>query len=441
MIEDVLSGIVSGLLGDSIVEPSCINRRDTFPDTCSAISESVGLVAEYEWASAYWVCWYEEKGWWPYGSVKQCWHFPLPIGLAYGGATDNGYNPGSFLGFLSDLRTNFFGKGHSRKGYRTECIFIDGERWDVMGCGSETLRNGHGANTGLKSYVRVYGDDRDAYDDSYYGAPALPWLLNEDFFNGGGTIVVGLARKNRNAFETLLGAIEEKTNIFSLFTPLKGSHLVAFAAGRAAYAPRTGVGVADGPDSFNESGNMRYDLHYDATAKNLGPRLPSGDLFDASWRAQKSAMEKAPYFYGCVCTTDGNSPDSGKMQKTYNRLRRQWNLCQTDWDGVLLPLRFARSPIGEWFSNKTGDDAAPALKDSAPEWAPGEFGESAMELSQILMSVNKSDPEDPMLWQRLDGNGTASLEELLHQGGGSDGIEWKFDTAGFGRMIWARRVL
>ena len=441
MIGSVLSGITGGILGDSIVEPSCINRRSTFPDMCSAVPESVGLVAEYEWAAAYWVCWYEERGWWPFGSVKQCWHLPLAIGAAHGGATDNGYNPGPFLGFLNDLFRNFYKspKGHSREDYRSDCMFIDGEKWRVPGCGCESLQNGRSANVGIKSYARVYGDDRDAFDKNYYGATAMPWLLNEDFFNGSGTIVVGLARKNRNAFEALLGAIEEKTNIFSLFTPLKGSHLVAFSAGRAAYAPRTGTGRADGPDSFNEGGGTRYDLHYDATAKNLEPHLPSGGLFDSEWRRQKAQLEKASY--GCVCTEDGNTSEPSKMAKTRERLRRQWNLCQTDWDGVLLPLRFARAPIAEWFANQSGVSTASALNDKAPEWAPGPNGESAMELSQILMRVNKADPEDPMLWHRLDGGGTATLEDLLHQGGAPDLIEWKFDETGFGRLIWARRIL
>ena len=460
-VGDIVSSGIASLLSPirnlikvDIVKPSCLNEVSSWPDMCKAVPESVGLLAEYEWSSAYWVCWHKKQGFWPGGSVVQCGHIPLAFGAVFGGATDNGYNPDRPFGWARDATRNFIGnpKGHSRDAYRSDCMFIDGEKWRVPGCHSEevervTKNNGHGANVVFKAYGRVYGDDRDAYDKNYYGTPAMPWLLNEEFFNGAGTIVVGLARKNRNAFEALLGAIEEKTNIFSLFTPLEGSHLVAFAAGRAAYAPRTGSGDADGPDTFNNGrGAMRYDIHYDATAKNLEPRLPPGGPFDREWRDLDGELKKLKDIlenasYGCVCTEDGNTADPSKMVKTRERLRRQWNLCQTDWDGVLLPLRYARAPIAEWFANKSGDHEAPAGADHAPAWAPGTNGESAMELSQILMNVNASDPEDPMLWHRLDGEGTTSLKELLHQGGNQDRIEWAFDETGFAQMIWARRIL
>ncbi len=441
----VVSGIAAGLLGDSVVQASCVNDRSSFPDTCSAIEASQGLVAEYEWASAYWLCAYIMQGralsagrWGPSlggsGHVSKCFHIPIPAGALFGGATDNGYNPGRFLGWLNDVRKNLTGNGHSRSAYRTECMFIDGEPW--FGCQGHTgvPPNGRGSNAFIKSYVRVYGDDRAAFDRNYYGAPAMPWLLNKDFFNGGGTIVVGLARRNRNAFSSIMGVIEEKTNIFSLFTPWEGSHLVAFSAGRAAYAPRIGTGDADGPDSVNAGGGTRYDIHYDAASENLVPRLPSGGLFDSRWREQKAKLESSPNYFGCVCTEDGNTASPEKMARNRERFRRQWNLCQTDWDGVLLPLRYARGAISAW-EGRTGVATA---GDTPPRW--GESHDAAVELSEILMRVDETNPDDPMLWHRMDGKGVSTLKNLLRQGDSTGSLAVDGEEA-FMKMIRARRIL
>lgn len=440
IVSDMTSGMVTKLLsgveqylGTEVVVPSCHHVRTSFPDTCAAIPESWGLVAEYEWAAAYWVCWYTEEGWWPWGTLRQCWHLPLPVGAAKGGATENGYAPGSFLGFWEEAKKNVFGKpkGHSREEFRTECMFLDGERWTVKGCDKEPLWNGHGANVGIKSYVRIYGDDKDAYDPKYYcGAPSMPWILNENFFNGGGTIIVGLAKKRRNVFEALVADDIGDKSLHSAFSPPAGSHVVAFAAGRAAYAPRNGLLTAAGDDTANASGGIRYDLHYDASCKTLHPKLMRGDNPSAEWRAQAAKLEADPFRIGCVCTDNsGNRPSTAKMAQTANRLRRQWNLCQTDWDGVLLPLRFGRGAIREYNANPTGDRPMPATGDASPEWGPfaSDYGDedAVFSLAQILENLDSSTEDDNSpRWLPLDGSdGSSTLSELLDSNGPSEPVE------------------
>ena len=451
-VAEAVSKVVSSMfnqIGVDIISPSCHNERASFPDTCAAIPESWGLVAEYEWAAAYWLCLYERKGMAITGgigidvpvavvvrnsSVPNCFHLPLPLGALCGGASENGYNPGDVFGFVNDIKQNFIGspKGHSRGKYRSSAIFVDGEPFKRgKGCGNEILPNGMGSNSILKSYVRVYGDDKDAYEPAYYcGVRSMPWILNENFFNGGGTIVVGLAKKRRNVFAALLADDIEEKSLYAAFSPPEGSHLVALAAGRAAYAPRNGLRRAAGDDTANTSGGARYDLHYDASCKTLEPKLMRGDDPKPEWRAQAARLESDPFRIGCVCTdASGNYPSSDKMARNANRLRRQWNLCQTDWDGVLLPLRFGRSSIREYNANPTGNGRVSAADDAAPEWGPfaSDYGDddAAFSLTQILTDLDSSARgENSPVWLPLDGDGaSASLPEILDSDGPNDPLE------------------
>lgn len=450
---DLFNNLLSNIsfVASDIIEPSCYNERASFPDTCAAIDDSWGLVAEYEWAAAYWICWYRKEGLWPAGSVYECGHVPLPIGAAYGGATDNGYDSRGGLipgRWVPEAMKNFMGnpRGHARGGYRTECMSIDGEKWDVQECGSEdvTNDNGHGANVGIKSYVRVYGDDKDAYDECYYGQYAMPWLLNENFFNGGGTIIVGLARKRRNVFDLIVGGNVPENSLHAAFSPPDGSHVVALSAARAAYAPRIGDHTASGDDTTNVGGGVRYDIHYDAVCKDLKPKLMRGANPKQEWVAQAAKLESAPFWIGCVCTDSrGDSPSSTKMAQTANRLRRQWNLCQTDWDGVLLPLRFSMSAIREFNSNEPGNGRVKAIADESPEWGPfaSDYGEddAVFNLAQILTPMEMAGEDAAKLWHSFDEQNRASLPELLEQG--TPSTTSQFSTQEFTEAMRKRRVL
>ena len=142
-------------------------------------------------------------------------------------------------------------------------------------------------------FATVYGDNdestsgcRDIYEtpETYV---ARPNKVDESYFGDKGSIVVGVARRNSNAWGHVLGMIE---GIFKAFDP----HLewsVAFAAAKAGYV------------TLNESssgGDMPYHV----------------DWQSGGWQ------------------TDAES----------------WNLCQSDWDAMLIPVRMARNDAkdGSW---------------------------------------------------------------------------------------------
>lgn len=476
-------------IGMDMTVPSVHNERESFPDTCAAIPESWGLVAEYEWSAAYWLCIYEQEGiapllgvmgidlalpgvtkkwrywkrhhWKKYkivgstDSISACFHFPFPLGAMCGGnyeafsaghPSPKAYNPGPFMGWVPEMLKNIKEekievRGHSRNAYCAAGISIDGQAFK-RGCKEGTLEllpNGKGSNTILKSYVRVYGDDKDAYDENYCGTPSMPWVLNENFFNGLGTIVVGLAKKRRNVFDLIVKDDISETSLHSAFSPPDGSHVVALAAARAAYAPRHGDKSADGKDTVNDNGGTRYDIHYDAVCRDLKPKLIRGDSPSADWERKAAKLESAPLQIGCVCTDDsGNNPSADKMAKTANRLRRQWNLCQTDWDGVLLPVRFTRAAIKEHNSNPTGQKRVEAGKDATPEWVESkkDYGDedTIWELVQLLMTNLASSEEDSLCWRSFNGDGKASLGDLLDK-------QSPADEGPFTEAVRKRRVL
>ncbi|MBQ9726364.1 MAG: hypothetical protein IJV65_02535 [Kiritimatiellae bacterium] len=326
---------VVGRIASTDVEPSCINVRSRFPDQCETPNETYGLVSEYEWATANWICcWLNVK------YCKFCIHVPLPIAAIHGGAAGDGYGssgqPLSWLG--EEIKAIKKGGGHSRSAYRSTFIGLDGEF--PTACGHPGGVNGRGANMLLKGYVRIYGDDRrllvPAARDLYVGEPAKPWILGDEYFAGGGTTVVGLARKTRNVFETFLGPIAPP-GLYGAFEPDTNAapRLVAFSAARAGYARRTGDGLADGADSVN-AGNPpspRWETVAGHEADGPAPRLPDG--MNAALRARLAAAR-----IGCVC-----GPASAAA------LRHGWNLSQTDWNGQLLPLRHAfagTDDAGDW---------------------------------------------------------------------------------------------
>lgn len=362
---------IAGRIVSMDVEPSCVNVRTRFFDQCETPDETYGLVSEYEWATANWICcWLDVK------YCKFCIHVPLPIAAVHGGAAGDGYGSGGPLSWLGEeIKAIKKGGGHSRSAYRSTFIGLDGEL--PTACGHPGGVDGRGANMLLKGYVRLYGDDRrllvPAARNLYIGEPAKPWILGDEYFAGGGTTVVGLARKTRNVFETFLGPIAPP-GLYSAFEPDTNAapRLVAFSAARAGYARRTGDGLANGADSVN-AGNPpspRWETVAGHEADGPAPRLPDG--MNATFRARLAAAR-----IGCVC-----GPASAAA------LRRGWNLSQTDWDGQLLPLRHAfagTDDAGDW------------------EWDDGAA------LRRLLERLVSSDAG----WKSLGNGDGGSLESIL----------------------------
>ncbi|MBQ7252068.1 MAG: hypothetical protein IJS32_05645 [Kiritimatiellae bacterium] len=302
------------------IAPSASNQRRQYWDQCENVNETVALVAEYEWASAYWFCFYWEKAkfnrWGIFRRYKKIQgtdrHLRLPIREILG-CWEHGY--GKFLTWIVPELKSLWSGGMPRGDYRPCFIGLDGTR-DAR------------YNTHLRGYARVYGDDAEIFNElGYIGEPACPWLLDESFFHGDGTIFVGFARRQRNpflrAFGSLLGTVE-KPGFYSPFG-LDGRnggerYLVALSAARAAFSPRPAGG--DGTGSVNDGtkgGPGKYDIAYDGVLDKKMHLHP--------WKSIPGTR------FGCACGDEENT----------ERLARGWNLSQTDWDATLLPFRFAMS--------------------------------------------------------------------------------------------------
>lgn len=369
---DVVNGTIKQLCSLD-VDPSCKNELMAFADQCTNVGETTGLVAEYEWATAAWICGWCKKN----GKVISCFHIPVPIGLAFGSQADS-YETGLFKWLKPELKMfdeRADGSGDKKKGfkrneYHDTFIGLNTDTWQSC---SHGMMNGRGANMILKGYARIYGDDMSQFNDCPKcqrphsitdKIPARPWMLNEKFFAGAGTIIVAVAKEQRNVFDWIADAMTDDKGIHSAFSPkAKGEeegkpvYYVAMAAGRAGPAPRRGNGRADGPDTDNEGVlvphyKVAWDTVTDRTLGREGVRHPELAKGDGDLRASlERAFAKEGYSLkeieeelrlGCACGEEN----------TDRRLSRQWNLSQADWDGMLLPLRHAFSATAS--TNDTG---------------------------------------------------------------------------------------
>lgn len=306
---------IGGLANYSLdLPPSDEHSLGRYPEQCRNVNECTGLVSQYEWSSAYWMCpWIRFRkvtppyNWYP---PQELGHYRLPV-AALEGCEPHGYDPwlSTELDILKDGKT-------TRADYRSCFINLDD---------TQNMEQNHY----LKGYARIYGDDREIFNEvGYVGAVARPWILGKSFFGGDGTILVGLARRQRNPFRRMMawragseGAVESSPSLYEPFSPQPGANrfLVALSTARAAWAPRPDHPVT-GLESMNAQEGQRapgnYEPRYDAVTDHKF-EIEGGGLFGSR--------------VGCVC---------GKP-KTHKRLKRMWNLSQTDWDATLLPLRHA----------------------------------------------------------------------------------------------------
>ncbi len=68
----------------------------------------------------------------------------------------------------------------------------------------------------FKGYSRLYADAPHLYNSAYVGERAKPLILKRNYFGPDGTITVGVARKNKNVWERILGKVE---GLFKAFDP------------------------------------------------------------------------------------------------------------------------------------------------------------------------------------------------------------------------------
>ncbi|HQL86326.1 MAG: hypothetical protein BWX73_03000 [Lentisphaerae bacterium ADurb.Bin082] len=318
----IFSSILDSIKQEIDLSPSCQNRRSRFPEMCRKVDDSVALVSQYRWCSAKWFCFFVVYSF----GIK--WLHPF-FPKFY--CSDHGYGI-IWIGKELEAVVN----GMSRKDYRPCFMGFD-----------ETFI--------LKGHARIYGDDRDLVDENYVGTPARPWLVNEKFFGGDGTITVGLARRQRNPWQRVMqwfydydaNSPNVSNGLMSLFNVNKDNFLWTASTARAAYRRRS--------DGF-DSGEANYDMKYDVSA------YPDALEIDYASGAS-SGMRKLRV--GCVCEKGDNKA----------RLGRAWNLGTPDWDATLLPVRYAKRYISK-YETWNGDGAGKwdtARQDMGQEQAKGAF--------------------------------------------------------------------
>ena len=143
----------------------------------------------------------------------------------------------------------------------------------------------------------VYGDNNRIWNDYYIGERAEPYVLTKDYFGDRGTITVGLACENQNPWTPILGTAIR--GIFSAFNyggelPLTPQYTVCLASAKAGWKETLNWSNAEGVEN------------------------------DRAYR---------------VDWEDGN-----------------WNLCQSDLDAVLIPVRRAETLAeGRRWNRDVGD--------------------------------------------------------------------------------------
>ncbi len=356
-IGSLFSSILDSLKQEVDLSPTCLNRRDRFPEMCGKVKDSVGLVSQYRWCSAKWFCFFTV---YLFGIE---WHHPF-FPLFY--CSDHGY--GTF--WVGDELEALF-EGMTRNDYRN-CF---------MGFDDTFI---------LKGHARIYGDDKDLVNEHYTGVPARPWILNEKYFRGDGTISVGLARRQRNPWQRVLSWFNNydaqspnvSSGLMSLFNVNPDNFLWTASTARAAYRRRS--------DGF-DSGTLDYDMKFDVSA---WPDTLEIDYASGATKDLKSLR------VGCVCGKGDNA----------KRLEHAWNLGTPDWDATLLPVRYSKGFLGKYESWNGGGSS---WSGGAPEgetvfeilgglkWnGLGEHGSNEIRGSTIMQITNQA------------GRGLGSLGEL-----------------------------
>lgn len=421
LISGVISSLVDSLIGDFLdIDPSCDSIHGDYRaiPMCTHANETTALYSEYRWASCKYFCltkfwtWslcliagkdiycdrkkktiinrgiyrLRGRGYGHYGIPKMfCGASPTCAvdGFAdflfeyfpplYGDITGtcHGYmksvwNMGS-EGFLKPIMPllKFKETSFSRDEYRSCAMFPDG---------TFRFAKGSDSHAGLiRGHARIYADDREIFDNRYVGAVCKPWVLNEKFFAGEGSIVVGAAMKHTNPFVQLFGFLsqdkrssgngersgnkDDKT-VLSAFNIPGSNYMWTMSAARAGVRHRRRNGEFDGA--------RQYQITYDSSSdvENLyyskGPYVRSNDgkkwVYPDNWDSEDEensgkALSRI-YFQGQTISPIWNGCPCGRNTKKFKNI---WNLCETDWDATLLPLRYAGQRAQLYLSNLPED--------------------------------------------------------------------------------------
>lgn len=189
---------------------------------------------------------------------------------------------------------------------------------------------------------------KDAYDPWFDGVAAKPLVLTKDYFDKNGTITVGIAVENKNPWSSILGAAIR--GIFSAFNygselPWTPQYTVCFASAKAGWKEQLNWGNVES--------------------------VENNRVYRVDWE-------------------DGD-----------------WNLCQSDWDAVLIPVRRAESPAvnGSWGDGNVGflDSYARQIGVHSTNMRAG--GTKEMTLAQWRDGNGRNLPPDYYRFGRVGGRG------------------------------------
>ena len=385
-----------GRLGRKDSRPSCVNTRSYCPDQCREAPDTVAPYAEYEWCA----------GQYAYRCVRI--YSPWPVNKDYHLHWFNS----KFLhtcdrhGCQGCSGPSVY-ESHTRSAYKSCCskekkLYViepfSGKEWFLWPpCISDDIPDDLKIYSGQidsqwwtsratvqlsvttkpNGFSRIYGDDWEICNTNtfayYTGEVAMPWILNDKYYSGGGSIIVGLARRQRNPWSVLLNGFSQDAaspsataeGIYSAFDPVADGYLVAFSAARAAHRfnpslqQREKYGVTKAPAG-------EYETRYDAVCDDaLGA---SGALGRFNIRQDDGDLLKNRV--GCVCKDVDNE----------RRFARCWNLCETDWDATLLPLKYSGlGLLTGWHDSLSG----PSEVWWATDAALGDAGRNAFTLAAL----------------------------------------------------------
>ena len=429
-VGNVLSNMLANIAGNFLdVHPSCENDPDLsyakYP-MCEKITDPTSsLYSEYRWGSGKWFCLtrgfaylvclvfkypdiycdlpkakmkigigpfkikvsvqgYGHLGWpkWFCGNTPEGFDVLPPL-IPRSISGKHGYMDNNitdlFDGFIRPMEALWGDEKErtfSRDEYESCAMFFDG----IADCVTVL---GHYTYPGLiRGHARIYGDDKEIFDNRYVGARCKPWVLNERYFAGDGTIVVGAAMKHTNPLVRLfnlwnskggkLGTETQKDaehTVLSAFNIPEGNFMVAMSAARAGVRHTRRNGEFDQErqyqityDSTCDPENLTYAsgpyvlMQEKGNAKDKG-RWVSVDAWGGDHGENPNAITRAfepngksqtqvAIWNGCPCS------DNERL------FHDMWNLCETDWDATLLPLRCAVQKADFHMGNQTKDDRA-----------------------------------------------------------------------------------
>ena len=371
--------------------PSCFNNKRLFTEQCNSIVDNFGLVSEYHYSAWKWWCgrrWQHVPwvGFVPVTPEMHYKHCPLT------GCSHSNGGRGSF----------------SRANYRSCFIGADdiSQRTDT-----------HGSSNGVWGYMtmgfaRIYGDDAEIYNDRtkdmYITEQVRPVKLNHRFFQD--RIQVIVAKKQTNPFRWMLGS-EAKPNISYAREVDNKSVFTMFDPPELGFWPKTwSVAISTATAAF----------------RNADSRYTSREIYETKYRQTSSYeydenIDEEPYI---KLMANGNELNSDSEFAKYRvgcphvsenniaaRLRRTWNLCETDWNAVFLPTRYTHTGFHTSYdgysdpNRRYGYESALAYRRYSVENNSGEGSSILNHIAQNLlskMSYLKTNNDDSASTMELD---------------------------------------